>query len=647
MTAPESRITSLRSLLSSFFLPDEPDLEERARRKLFTIFMLLLGLPLLAFGIYHLRNGIYTYGAMDFILAVVMIGLAFAQKRISRAVFLYRGITLLLWLLLFYWLKTTAMNGYASIWAIITPVFSFFLLGKREGFVWTLAMVGLCVFFFFNPFGLDAILPYSTSFSVRHLGTLLFVFFLTYFYESTRLRYKKALEQEREELRNHRDNLEIMVAERTEEISSKNIELKNTLEQLRVTTTHYLESQKEKEQMQEQLAHSQKMEALGTLVGGFAHNFNNLLSGITGCLNFLEVLLKNEHLERRTDIDECLKLGIESSQKSAIIIRQLLTLSRRQDFNLAPTDLRQSLNNTLSILKSSLPKSIRLDFHVPEQPTIVMAEPVYIEQVLLNLCINASHAMTIMRDPDETQGGTLTVITEVVAPGESIQREFPKAAGNGSWTRIRVIDNGVGIPEESRARIFEPFYTTKNTGGGSGLGLAISYGIIRQHGGFISVDERPGGGSVFSVFLPLAGDQAPSRHDFPVSQVHDVPPRRETILVIDDEPFILYVIKGYLEEFGWEAIITDKPEEGISIFRERREDISAVILDLSMPGKSGIEVYGELSAMDPAVKVVLCSGLIESEVTHRALSAGISKILYKPFESGTLLDTLLDLLNHR
>lgn len=647
MTAPESRITSLRSFLSSLFLPDEPDLEERARRKLFTIFMLLLGFPLFLYGAYHLYHGIFNYGIIDVVISILMIGLALTQKKVRHMVLLYRGMTLVLWLLLFYWLRTAAINGYASIWAMLTPVFTFFLLGKREGFIWSATIALMCAFFFFDPLGLEKTPHYSSSFAARHLSTYLVVFFFTYFYESTRLRYKNALEQEREELRNHRDNLEIMVAERTEEISSKNIELKNTLEQLRVTTTHYLESQEEKEQMQEQLAHSQKMEALGTLVGGFAHNFNNLLGGITGCLNFLEVLLKNEHLERRTDIDECLKLGIESSQKSAIIIRQLLTLSRRQDFNLAPTDLRESLKNTLSILKSSLPKNIRLDFHIPEQPTVVMAEPVYIEQVLLNLCINASHAMTIMRDPGDTQGGILTVITEVLAPGESILREFPKAAGNGSWARIRVIDNGVGIPEESRARIFEPFYTTKNTGGGSGLGLAISYGIIRQHGGFISVDERPGGGSVFSVFLPLAGDQAPSQHDFPVSQVHDVPPRRETILVIDDEPFILYVIKGYLEEFGWEAIITDKPEEGISIFRERREGISAVILDLSMPGRSGIEVYGELSAMDPAVKVVLCSGLIESEVTQRALSAGISKILYKPFESGTLLDTLLDLLNHR
>ncbi len=646
MNAPKSWITSLRSRLSALFLPDEPDLEERARRKLFAIFMLILGFPLLAFGIHHLLNGVYAYGAVDVILSIVMISLAFSQKYIKRMVLLYRGMTLLLWLLLFYWLKTAAINGYASIWAIVTPVFVFFLLGKREGFVWALTMVLLCAFFFFDPLGLEKTNRYSLAFSARHLGTLLFVILITYFYESSRMKFKKALEQDREELRNHRDNLEIMVAERTEEISRKNIELNSTLGQLRETTAQYLESQREKERMQEQIAHSQKMEALGTLVGGFAHNFNNLLGGITGSLNFLEVLLKNERLERRTDIEECLKLGIESSQKSAIIIRQLLTLSRRQDFNLVPMDIRQSLKNTLSILKSSLPKNIRLDFNIPDAPAFVLAEPVYFEQVLLNLCINASHAMTIMRGPGESQGGTLTVISDIVAPDESILREFPGAAGNGPWARIRVIDSGVGIPEESRARIFEPFYTTKNIGGGSGLGLAISYGIIRQHGGFITVDERPGGGSVFSVFLPLDREQAPAGREAVASPVRHVPHRRETILVIDDEPFILYVIRGYLEEFGWEAIITEKPEEGISHFRERHDDISAVILDLSMPGKSGIEVYAELAAIDPAVKVVLCSGLIESEVTHQALSAGISKILYKPFESATLLDTLLDLLNH-
>lgn len=646
MNAPKSVTASLRYRLSALFLPDEPDLEERARRKLFAIFMLLLGIPLLLYGIYHLSSGVFNYGITDVAISILMIGLAFAQKKIRHMVLLYRVMALILSLLLFYWLKTAAINGYASIWAILTPVFVFFLLGKREGLIWSLTMAALCAFFFFDPLVLEEAPRYSPSFAARHLSTYLVVFLFTYFYESTRLRYKQALEQEREELRNHRDNLEIMVAERTEEISRKNIELNSTLGQLRETTAQYLESQREKERMQEQIAHSQKMEALGTLVGGFAHNFNNLLGGITGCLNFLEVLLKNERLERRTDIEECLKLGIESSQKSAIIIRQLLTLSRRQDFNLVPMDIRQTLKNTLSILKSSLPKNIRLDFHIPDAPAFVMAEPVYLEQVLLNLCINASHAMTIMRGTGEPQGGTLTVISDIVAPDESILREFPGAAGNGPWVRIQVIDSGVGIPEESRARIFEPFFTTKNTGGGSGLGLAISYGIIRQHEGFINVDERPGGGSVFSVFLPLAREQAPAGREAVRSPARHVPHRRETILVIDDEPFILYVIKGYLEEFGWEAIITENPEEGISLFRERHEGISAVILDLSMPGRSGIEVYAELAAIDPAVKVVLCSGLIESEVTHQALSAGISRILYKPFESATLLDTLLDLLNH-
>ena len=193
MTALKSGTTSLRSYLSALFLPDEPDLEERARRKLFTIFMLILGVPLFAFGIHHLYSGSHAYGTTDIILSIFMIGLAFAQKRIRRTVFLYRGITLLLWILLFYWLKTAAINGYASIWAIVTPVFSFFLLGKREGFVWTLTMVGLCAYFFLDPFGLEKTSRYSLDFSARHLGTLLFVFLITYFYESSRMKFKKAL----------------------------------------------------------------------------------------------------------------------------------------------------------------------------------------------------------------------------------------------------------------------------------------------------------------------------------------------------------------------------------------------------------------------------------------------------------------------
>ena len=623
---------------------DEPDIEERARKTLFLIFMLILCIPLFFVGLHHIVTGFTSYGIINMVLSASMLLLLPLIKRIRRGIHLYRLICLIFWLLLFYWIYTAAMNGYASIWAILYPVFVFFLLGKKEGFFWSTSIVVVCVLFFYDPFHFYDKAKYSDLFASRHLGTLLFVFFLTFYYESIRDNYRDALDHDRRELKLHRDKLEILVSERTDELRRKNVELETALDRLKETTTRYLKTQIEKEKMQNQLAHSQKMEAIGTLAGGFAHDFNNLLGGILGSFNLLDIILKNEDLRQKDSVREYLELGIESTRKSSQIIKQLLTLSRRQEFTLTPVDLNDALHNVLSICTNSLPKSVSLDFRFSLNPITVMAEPVYLEQVFLNLCINGAHAMTSMRKAYEQQGGTLTVVPEVISSDSFDPAEMTAGISGGEWARIRVIDNGVGIPEENRARIFEPFFTTKQSEGGSGLGLATSYGIIQQHGGFITVQPGEERGSVFSVYLSLAD---PGRlEDAHVSARAGIygTSLSGTVLVIDDEPSILEVSRGYLEIFGCKALTADTPARGVSIFRDRHPEIKAVLLDLSMPGRSGLDVYMELSGIDPGVKVILCSGLVESETKDAALSAGIKKILNKPYDADSLFRTLCEVL---
>ncbi len=636
----------LRFFIRRLFQEDEPDLEERGRKRLFAIFVLFLGAPLFIVGLNHIINtrGGIIYGITNILASVVLVCLAMNMNRMRRVVILYRAVSLLVWIILFFWVITAPRNGYASIWAILYPNLVFFLLGKREGFVWSTTMVVMCAVLMFNPFGLPLPFLYPFEFAWRHVGTMILVFLLTYYYESVRVDYKNALDRDRKELQVHRDNLEALVATRTDELQRKNIELNSALEQLRQRTTQYLKTQIEKEKIQEELAHSQKMEAVGTLAGGLAHDFNNLLGGIIGSFNLIDILLKKERLDRRGDIEEYLKLGIEASTKSSLIIKQLLTLSRRQDIVLVPIDINTSLRNIQSICQNSFAKSVTLDFRFIDIPIMVMAEPVYIEQVLLNLCINAAHAMTVMRGNDENQGGTLTVIPDIVIPDEALLREEPEIAGASSWARIRVVDTGAGIPEENLARIFEPFYTTKKKEGGSGLGLAISYGIIKQHRGFISVRSEQNHGSTFSVYLPLAFGMAAAGQEKPAMSVMGAKEGSGYILVIDDETYILDVVRGFLVAYGWKVLTASTPDRGLSIFRDRHDEISAIILDLSMPGRSGVELFGELSAVDPDVKVILCSGLIEDEVGESALSAGIKKILHKPFDAEKLIHALDELL---
>lgn len=634
----------LKPFLRRILQDDEPDLEERARKRLFAVFLLILGVPLFLVGVSHALSGMVVYGVVNMLFSLGLMGFVFSMHRIRRGIHLYRLVSLLFWLLLFYWVATSPGFGFASIWAILYPIFVFFLLGKKEGFVWSVTMVLMCAFFFYNPLKLPLDHAYLHEFSWRHLGTMIFVFFLTYYYESVRVDYKKALDRDRKELQGHRDNLEALVAERTDELQRKNMELNRALEQLRERTAQYLKSQIEKEKIQEQLAHSQKMEAVGTLAGGLAHDFNNLLGGIIGSFNLIDLLMKKEKLENRREIEEYLNLGVEASKKSSLIIRQLLTLSRRQEITLVPVDVNTSLRNILSICRNSFAKSVDLDFRFVDIPVMVMADPVYLEQVILNLCINAAHAMTTMRGADGARGGTLTVVPDIVITDSDLLAEEPETARAASWARIRVIDSGVGIPEESLARIFEPFFTTKKDEGGSGLGLAISYGIIQQHGGFISVSSGAGRGSTFSVYIPLTIGPNPAADEGAPQAAVRARARSGHILVIDDEAYIRDVVSGFLDAYGWKVLAAGTPDRGLELFRERHGEIAAVLLDLSMPGRSGLELYGELSAIDPGVKVILCSGLIDDAVREGARAAGIHAILDKPFDAETLIRTLDDIL---
>jgi signal transduction histidine kinase len=236
--------------------------------------------------------------------------------------------------------------------------------------------------------------------------------------------------QTESELRKHRDHLEDIVAERTSEIT------KNSLE---------------KEKLQDQLAQSQKMEALGSLVGGLAHDFNNFLSGIIGSFDLLSRDLENEQLKKRDSIEKYLHLGMESSQRSAGLINQLLILSKRHEIKLSPLDIKNSLNHIHELCRNSFPKSIELNFRAEEAPLIIMGDTVQIEQVLLNLCINASHAMTIMLPPGVKHGGTLMVTAEKIESDYFMKESYPDTKGPvGYWIRINVSDTGIGIDHDAK-----------------------------------------------------------------------------------------------------------------------------------------------------------------------------------------------------
>jgi PAS domain S-box-containing protein len=253
---------------------------------------------------------------------------------------------------------------------------------------------------------------------------------------------------------------------------------------------------------EEQLIQSQKMETVGTLAGGLAHDFNNILVGILGTISMIDHRLRKEGIIEKEKLEEYLQIMKNSGERATAIIQQLLTLSRKQELSLALTDLSMVIKNVMKIGENSFDKSVKLNPVYLKHPAIVNANPTQIEQVLLNLCVNAVHAMTIMRKKDENWGGELTVTINKSHSDEYFRKVHPHLKEGEYWA-LSVEDTGVGMDHDTLSRIFDPFFTMKGKGKGTGFGLSIAYNIVKQHQGTIDVYSKIGDGTNFRVFLPV------------------------------------------------------------------------------------------------------------------------------------------------
>ena len=394
-----------------------------------------------------------------------------------------------------------------------------------------------------------------------------------------------------------------------------------------------------------QLKQVQKLEIIGTLAGGIAHDFNNLLGGIKGSLSLLDRILERENFSEKTNAARYTTIMQQASDRAIQLVRQLLTLSRKDEPAFTDVDLRDTIANTINICGNSFPREIGIEFNPPPDPFIVRADPLQMEQVMLNLCVNASHAMTIMRPRGEAQGGTLGITLDVVHADVRFRTLHPLAGESEYYALIAVSDTGVGMSHDVMQHLFDPFFTTKSKEYGSGLGLPIVYSIITSHGGFIETESEAGRGSVFNVYIPMAGSNIESG-----SGVENrlYPGKGSgTVLVIDDEEIIRTVACGMLEEYGFQVITADNGEEGVEKFKLHHDGICAVILDISMPVMSGEEAYKHMKAYDPSVPVLLTSGLRHDERVKEAMSLGVDGFIQKPYGAEELVSMLLALLEKR
>ncbi|HVW87266.1 MAG TPA: PAS domain S-box protein [Bryobacteraceae bacterium] len=391
----------------------------------------------------------------------------------------------------------------------------------------------------------------------------------------------------------------------------------------------------EQKASQQALLQTQKLESIGLLAGGIAHDFNNLLAGIMGGASFALEIIPESH-----PAFEVLQMVLDASERAAHLTRQMLAYAGKGNFVVAPVDLSQMIVRTIQFVRASIPKSIEIKLDFADRLPAVEADPGQMQQVVMNLIINAAESVG-------ENNGVVTVRTRTgELAADAVHRTID---GNplpaGSYVILEVQDTGCGIDPSILAKIFDPFFTTKFTG--RGLGLAAVAGVIRGHRGGIDVESECGKGSTFRVWLPASPH--PSRSTSSLADAGSAPHGHETVLVVDDEPVVRQVAITALSALGYQVIVSEDGSEGLDQIR-RNPGISLVLLDMSMPGLSGREVLEEIRATRPELPVVVCSGYSEVEVHRRFAGIEMADILQKPFtarELTTKVRSVLDAGAHR
>jgi signal transduction histidine kinase/DNA-binding NarL/FixJ family response regulator len=407
-----------------------------------------------------------------------------------------------------------------------------------------------------------------------------------------------------------RQLLECRVAERTIELSTAN-------QQLRREIVEREKSAREKLALEEQLRHSQKMEALGRLAGGVAHDFNNLLTVING---YSQLALRK--IDTTHPVHNQIRQVLDAGERATSLTRQLLALSRKQPVERSPVGLNQVVKEMLKLLRGLVDEGVKLEFVPSAREVTVMADPGQLQQVLMNLAVNARDAMP--------GGGMLRIQT-----GEEIDAENQRVMG-----RLLVEDTGTGMSEEVRQQIFEPFYTTKEPGRGTGLGLALVYGIVQQHEGAIRVTSEPGKGSRFEILLPAAQASADS-----LARPAVAVPRggTETILLTEDQREVRALASLALRSLGYEVLEASTAEEAERICAGRGGRVDLLLSDIMMPGASGPELAARITAKYPPVKVLLTSGYLDDR-RARAADPG-TPFLQKPYSPESLAAKVREILD--
>jgi signal transduction histidine kinase/ActR/RegA family two-component response regulator len=427
----------------------------------------------------------------------------------------------------------------------------------------------------------------------------------------------RLLESEKEKVKAANRELEKRVKERTSQLVKINKDL--------------LQEMSERKRMEQELIQAHKMEAIGTLAGGIAHDFNNILSAI---ISYAEIGLYKQNIDdakRKYSFEQILQAG----SRARDLVKQILTFSRQREQERVSVKTSVIIKEALKMLSATLPKNISIRQNITADSDMVLADPIQIHQILINLCTNAAHAM-------QEKGGVLEVsLHEVYIDPQTETKVSDLPAGE--YLEISVSDTGTGIEASVIERIFDPYFTTKQPGKGTGMGLSVVHGIARSHGGTITVDGAVGKGTTFHVYLPkLEGElTSTTEKEIPIPSGH------ESILFVDDEEALVDVGKEMMEEFGYKVVTCTDATEALKVFRAEPEKFDLVITDKSMPHMSGFELAEELFRIRSDTSVILLTGFSDTADMEKAKAEGFKDLVMKPLVMREMAETIRRVLDQK
>ena len=427
--------------------------------------------------------------------------------------------------------------------------------------------------------------------------------------------------QAEELLRKAHDELEQRVKERTAELVEANEQLKGEIEDRKI-------AEEEKTKLQSQLQQAQKMESIGTLAGGIAHDFNNMLGIIVGNTELAMDDIPDWNPAKQ-NLEEIRIAGMRARD----MVKRIMAFSRQTPLEMKPVRISPIIKESLKLLRSSIPTTIEIQQNISIESDTIRADPTQINQVLINLCTNAAHDMG-------EKGGILEVSLKNIEMDEESAIHYYKLS-SGKYVRLTVSDTGNGIEPKILKRIFDPYFTTKGVGEGSGMGLSVVHGIVKSHGGGISVGSEPGKGTIFHILFPCIEDKPEPEVEIAV----EITGGNERILFVDDEKAMVDAIRPMIERLGYKLTARTSSIEALDAFRANPGGFDLVITDFTMPNMTGMELAKALFKLRSDIPVILCTGYSEHINENKAKAIGVRAFLMKPVALSEIANTIRKVLD--